>query len=57
MAPGREGYIQEPDVVPAAMLGGMDNIMYRRNSLSGAVEAVSRPGTKGVELNEFLHKN
>ncbi len=57
VAPGREGYIQEPDVVPAAMLGGMDNIMYRRNSLSGAVEAVSRPGTKGVELNEFLHKN
>lgn len=57
VAPGSEGYIQEPDVVPASLLGGKDNIMYRRNSLSGAVEALPRPGTKGVRLNDFLHSN
>lgn len=57
VSPNREGYIQEPDVVPAHLLGGRDNIMYRRNSTSGAVEALPRPGSKGVELNDFLHRN
>ena len=57
VAPTREGYIQEPDVVPARLLAGMSNILYRRNSLNGAVEALPRPGTTGTALNSILHNN
>ncbi|MFT4306870.1 MAG: 2,3,4,5-tetrahydropyridine-2,6-dicarboxylate N-succinyltransferase [Microbacterium sp.] len=41
-------------VVKAAALSGRDGILFRRNSLSGAVEAVRRGGA-GVTLNEALH--
>ena len=40
--------------VKAAELSGRDGILYRRNSVSGAVEAVQRDG-QGVALNEALH--
>jgi 2,3,4,5-tetrahydropyridine-2-carboxylate N-succinyltransferase len=40
--------------VKAAELSGQDGILFRRNSLSGAVEAVRRAGV-GVTLNEALH--
>jgi 2,3,4,5-tetrahydropyridine-2-carboxylate N-succinyltransferase len=40
--------------VKGAELSGRDGILYRRNSLSGAVEAVRRAGI-GVTLNEALH--
>ncbi|MFH5824310.1 2,3,4,5-tetrahydropyridine-2,6-dicarboxylate N-succinyltransferase [Georgenia sp. AZ-5] len=48
------GQIDEPPVVSARELSGQDNLLYRRNSLSGAVEAIPRKGT-GVELNAALH--
>ncbi len=35
-------------------LSGRDGLLYRRNSVSGAVEAVQRAGV-GVTLNEALH--
>lgn len=41
-------------VVKAAELSGRDGILFRRNSLSGAVEAVRRAGV-GVTLNDALH--
>lgn len=43
-------------VVKAADLSGKSNILFRRNSVSGAVEVVPWKGT-GVELNAALHAN
>ena len=40
--------------VKGAELSGRDGLLFRRNSLSGAVEAVQRAGV-GVTLNEALH--
>ncbi|UUO02969.1 2,3,4,5-tetrahydropyridine-2,6-dicarboxylate N-succinyltransferase [Mycolicibacterium novocastrense] len=42
--------------VKARELSGADNLLFRRNSLSGAVEVVKRDGT-GITLNEALHQN
>jgi 2,3,4,5-tetrahydropyridine-2-carboxylate N-succinyltransferase len=41
-------------VVKGADLSGRSGILFRRNSLSGAIEAVRREGV-GVMLNEVLH--
>ena len=41
-------------VVKAAELSGMSGVLFRRNSQSGAVEALPREGT-GAELNALLH--
>ncbi len=41
-------------VVKGAQLSGANGILFRRNSLSGAVEAVPRAGV-GVTLNSELH--
>ncbi|GAA1627911.1 2,3,4,5-tetrahydropyridine-2,6-dicarboxylate N-succinyltransferase [Georgenia ruanii] len=49
-----QGQLAEPPVVAARDLSGQDNLLFRRNSLSGAVEAIPRQGT-GVELNAALH--
>ncbi len=43
-------------VVKAQNLNGKSNILFRRNSVSGAVEVVPWKGT-GVELNAALHAN
>ena len=40
----------------AIELSGANNLLFRRNSLSGAVEVVKRDGT-GITLNEALHAN
>jgi 2,3,4,5-tetrahydropyridine-2,6-dicarboxylate N-succinyltransferase len=42
--------------VKARELSGANNLLFRRNSLSGAVEVVKRDGT-GVTLNDALHAN
>jgi 2,3,4,5-tetrahydropyridine-2-carboxylate N-succinyltransferase len=42
--------------VKALDLSGRPGILFRRNSISGAVEAVSRTGS-GIALNEELHAN
>lgn len=44
----------EPRIVKALELSGVSGLLFRRNSLSGAVEAVARTGT-GIELNAALH--
>ncbi len=46
---------QEGETVKAAELSGASGILFRRNSVSGAVEAVANAST--VELNEALHAN
>ncbi|MFS0705371.1 2,3,4,5-tetrahydropyridine-2,6-dicarboxylate N-succinyltransferase [Cellulomonas sp. 179-A 9B4 NHS] len=43
-------------VVKARALAGADNVLLRRNSQTGAVEAVARSGA-GVHLNAALHTN
>ena len=42
--------------VKARLLSGQDNLLFRRNSLTGSVEAIVRSGTWGG-LNADLHKN
>jgi len=44
----------QTQVVKAAELSGLAGILFRRNSQSGAVEAIPREGL-GVELNSELH--
>src|SRR5262245_691530 len=43
-------------VVKAKELSGSSGLLFRRNSLSGALEVVARSGT-GIELNAALHAN
>jgi 2,3,4,5-tetrahydropyridine-2-carboxylate N-succinyltransferase len=43
-------------VVKAAELSGLANLLFRRNSTTGAVEALPRGGG-GVALNAVLHAN
>jgi 2,3,4,5-tetrahydropyridine-2,6-dicarboxylate N-succinyltransferase len=42
--------------VKAKDLSGANNLLFRRNSVSGAVEVVARDGS-GITLNEALHAN
>lgn len=42
--------------VKARDLSGVNNLLFRRNSVTGAVEVVKRDGT-GITLNEALHAN
>jgi 2,3,4,5-tetrahydropyridine-2-carboxylate N-succinyltransferase len=43
-------------IVKARELNGASNILFRRNSVTGAVEVVARDG-QGIALNEDLHAN
>jgi len=43
-----------PRTVKAVELSGLPGLLFRRNSLTGAVEVIAREG-KGVELNTMLH--
>jgi len=42
------------ETVKAAELSGLPGLLFRRNSLTGAVEAIARQGV-GVSLNSELH--
>ncbi|HJT03064.1 MAG TPA: 2,3,4,5-tetrahydropyridine-2,6-dicarboxylate N-succinyltransferase [Pseudonocardiaceae bacterium] len=44
-------------IIKARELSGTDGVLYRRNSVTGAVEAVQRDGKAGIELNAMLHSN
>ncbi|MCL2464364.1 MAG: 2,3,4,5-tetrahydropyridine-2,6-dicarboxylate N-succinyltransferase, partial [Micrococcales bacterium] len=50
------GFGDERDgsVVAARRLAGGDGLLFRRHSVTGAVEAVARSGV-GVRLNSALH--
>jgi len=45
-----------PRVVKAAELSGGSGLLFRRNSVTGAVEALPRSG-RGIRLNAALHAN
>ena len=47
-------YVTAGTVVSARELSGHSNLLYRRNSTTGAVEASSRDG-HGIALNAALH--
>jgi len=57
---GTKVTVLDPDggsqVVKAAELSGSSNVLFRRNSTTGAVEAVPWKG-QGIELNADLHAN
>ena len=46
----------KPKVIKAADLSGQSNVLFRRNSVSGAVEAQPWDG-EGINLNAALHAN
>ena len=54
VVPGNHGLFKEPRVVPARELAGASNVLFRRNSQSGAVEALARGG-KSIELGSPQH--
>ena len=46
----------KPKVIKAAELSGASNVLFRRNSVTGAVEATAWAG-EGIALNAALHSN
>ena len=48
--------LSDGQTVKARELSGANNLLFRRNSTSGAVEVVARDG-HGITLNEALHAN
>ena len=55
LARGADGS-EQTRVVKARELSGAPNLLFRRHSLTGAVQAVAREG-RSVELNDVLHAN
>ncbi|MEI7914446.1 MAG: 2,3,4,5-tetrahydropyridine-2,6-dicarboxylate N-succinyltransferase [Mycobacteriaceae bacterium] len=53
---GTKVLLSDGSAVKARELSGANNLLFRRNSVSGAVEVVRRDG-RGVTLNEALHAN
>ncbi|MCE5292366.1 MAG: 2,3,4,5-tetrahydropyridine-2,6-dicarboxylate N-succinyltransferase [Nocardiaceae bacterium] len=53
---GTKVTLPDGSTVKAKELSGKNNLLFRRNSVSGAVEVVSKTGT-GIELNAALHAN
>ena len=53
---GTKVAMADGETVKARELSGANNLLFRRNSMTGAVEVVSRDG-KGITLNEALHAN
>jgi 2,3,4,5-tetrahydropyridine-2-carboxylate N-succinyltransferase len=48
--------LPDGEIVKAAALSGGNDLLFRRNSLDGALEAINRTGTWGG-LNSILHAN
>ena len=53
---GTKVTLSDGTTVKARELSGANNLLFRRNSVSGAVEVVRRDG-RGITLNEALHAN
>ncbi len=53
---GTKVSLPDGSVVKARELSGRDNVLFLRNSLTGAVEVRDRAGT-GITLNDDLHAN
>ena len=54
---GTKVTLPDGTVVKARELSGTDGVLFRRNSVTGTVEAVRRGSTAGIELNAMLHSN
>lgn len=52
----KAGTFSDSEVIKARDLSGRDNMLFRRNSTTGAVEVVPWK-SEGVELNDELHAN
>ena len=48
--------LPDGEIVKASALSGGNNLLFRRNSIDGAIEAINRTGTWGG-LNSILHVN
>lgn len=48
--------VETGEIVKASALSGVDNVLFLRNSVTGALEARPRSGT-GITLNAVLHAN
>ncbi len=46
----------KPKVIKASELSGASNVLFRRNSVTGSIEATPRAG-EGISLNAALHAN
>ena len=51
---GTKVLLADGAAIKAVELSGMPGLLFRRNSVTGAVEVLTRSG-KGVELNTSLH--
>ncbi|MDO4792021.1 MAG: 2,3,4,5-tetrahydropyridine-2,6-dicarboxylate N-succinyltransferase [Buchananella hordeovulneris] len=49
VVPGQHGLFRDPKIVSARELSGASNVLFRRNSVTGAVEALARGG-RGIEM-------
>ncbi|MGA8113897.1 MAG: 2,3,4,5-tetrahydropyridine-2,6-dicarboxylate N-succinyltransferase [Actinocatenispora sp.] len=47
--------LPDGSTVKARDLSGQSNLLFRRNSLTGTLEAVARAGRQGIALNPALH--
>lgn len=54
---GTKVTLPDGEVVAARELSGAAGLLLRRDSVSGAVQALRRTGSAGVELNAALHAN
>lgn len=54
---GTKVTVDDGTVLKARELSGVDGVLYRRDSVTGTVQAVRREGVAGVELNAELHAN
>lgn len=56
VVPGEHGLFKEPRTVSARALAGASNVLFRRNSQSGRVEALAR-SSQGIVLAKDLRSN
>ncbi|MGH3787337.1 MAG: 2,3,4,5-tetrahydropyridine-2,6-dicarboxylate N-succinyltransferase [Pseudonocardiaceae bacterium] len=54
---GTKVTLPDGTVVKARELSGADGVLFRRDSVTGAVHAVHRAGRAGIALNAMLHSN
>ncbi|HEY6423010.1 MAG TPA: 2,3,4,5-tetrahydropyridine-2,6-dicarboxylate N-succinyltransferase [Pseudonocardiaceae bacterium] len=54
---GTKVTLPDGSVIKARELSGADGVLFRRDSITGAVHAVHRAGKAGIDLNAALHAN
>ncbi len=54
---GTKVTLPDGTVVKARELSGAAGVLFLRNSVTGAVQAIHRKGKAGIELNAMLHSN